>query len=146
MEFTTIDKFNAYHKWLSEVLKNISVKIKVDSACHKTIDDWQEIRPPFITNCFGDQFEFFVGNNNGLIVVSDDCQTINDRKEEAERKNMIDVFLDYVSAICNINGVTMSAPNKDGEIELYIETDEKNLMHKLNAYINALDAISNVNL
>ena len=136
MEFTTIDKFNTYHKWLSD----ISNMIKNDTS-----EKWYEINPPFYLNCFDDPFNIYTGTEYGFVSFTDDGRTIDDRIEEAKSKNMVDIFLKFAKEVCDENNVSFRS-STDNTVELVIVVRKHEVVTNLNRYINALNIISNVNL
>ena len=136
MEFTTIDKFNTYHKWLSD----ISNMIKNDTS-----EKWYEINPPFYLNCFDDPFNIYTGTEYGFVLFTDDGRTIDDRIEEAKSKNMVDIFLKFAKEVCDENNVSFRS-STDNTVELVMIVHKHEVVPNLNRYINALNIISNVNL
>lgn len=136
MEFTTIDKFNTYHKWLSDISNMIK---------NNTSEKWYEINPPFYLNCFDDPFSIYTGTEYGFVSFTDDGRTIDDRIEEAKSKNMVDIFLKFAKEVCDENNVSFRS-STDNTVELVIVVRKHEIVPNLNRYINALNIISNVNL
>ena len=136
MEFTTIDKFNTYHKWLSDIS---------DIVKNDTSGKWHEIIPPFYLNCLDDPFDIYIGTEYGFVSITDDCKTIDDRIEEAKEKNMVDVFLKFAKEVCDENNVSFRS-STDNTVELVMIVHKHEVVPNLNRYINALNIISNVNL
>lgn len=136
MEFTTIDKFNTYHKWLSD----ISDMVKNDTS-----GKWHEINPPFYLNCFDDPFDIYIGIECGFVSLTDDSRTIDDRIEEAKNKNMVDTFLKFAKEVCDENNVGFRSYT-DNTVELVMVVHKHEVVPNLNRFINALNIISNVNL
>ena len=124
MEFTTIDKFNTYHKWLSDIS---------DIVKNDTSGKWHEINPPFYLNCLDDPFDIYIGTEYGFVSITDDC------------KNMVDVFLKFAKEVCDENNVSFRS-STDNTVELVMIVHKHEVVPNLNRYINALNIISNVNL
>ena len=136
MEFTTIDKFNTFLKWLSDVS---------DMIKYYTSGKWYEINPPFYLNCFDDPFNIYIGTEYGFVSFTDDGRTIDDRIEEAKSKNIVDIFLKFAKEVCDENNVSFRS-STDNIVELVIVVRKHEVVPNLNRYINALNIISNVNL
>lgn len=136
MEFATIDEFNIYHKWLSDV----SDMIKNDTS-----GKWHEINPPFYSNYCGDPFDIYTGIEYSFVSFTDDYRTINDRIEEAKRKNMLDTFLKFAEEVCEENNVSFRSYT-DNTVELVMVVHKHEIVPNLNRYINALNIISNIML
>ena len=136
MEFLTIDKFNTYHEWLSDISEML---------VNDTSGKWYEINPPFYSNCCGEPFDIYTGIECGFVSFTDDSRTINDRIEEAERKNMLDIFLKFAKEVCDENHVSFRC-STDNTVELVMTIHKHEVVPNLNRYINALNIISNVNL
>ena len=136
MEFATIDEFNIYHKWLSDVS---------DIVVNDTSGKWHKINPPFYSNCCGEQFDIYTGIECGFVSFTDDYRTINDRMEEAKRKNMLDTFLKFAEEVCKENNVGFRSYT-DNTVELVMVVHKHEIVPNLNRYINALNIISNIML
>lgn len=136
MEFATIDEFNIYHKWLSDVS---------DMIVNDTSEKWHEINPPFYSNCCGEPFGIYIGIECGFVSFTDDYRTINSRMEEAKRKNMLDTFLKFAEEVCKENNVSFRSYT-DNTVELVMVVHKQEIVPNLNRYVNALNIISNIML